>query len=239
MPRKFAHGEPFGKWHVRSLRDDTRAIDTHAANMPKSSIPPQKEPRPGWKLRECRKHAGLTLEQLAERVGTSKGYLSDMERGERRYNQDWVELLARELDVDEVTIFTGPLPPASRGVPVVGYVGAGGDGDFADDYMQGEAIDWIEPGLPEGRIALRVRGDSMEPLAHEGEVVMFGPQVPPQQLVGRRVMARLRDGGKLFKVLGPQDPQTGRFALYSLNSAYEPILAELEWVLPFEGLRAK
>lgn len=182
---------------------------------------------------------GLTLEKLAERVGTSKGYLSDMEAGKRRYNQDWVELLAKELGLEPVTIFTGPMPPPSRGIPVVGYVGAGGDGDFADDYMQGEAIDWIEPDLPEGRIALRVRGDSMEPLAHEGEVVIFGPQIHPDRMVDKRVMARLRDGGKLFKVLGPKDLKTNRYALYSLNSAYAPIHAELEWVLPFEGLRAK
>lgn len=49
-------------------------------------------------LREWRKHRQLTQEQLADRIGTSKGYLSDLERGVRRYNQDLLEALADALN---------------------------------------------------------------------------------------------------------------------------------------------
>jgi len=51
-------------------------------------------------LREWRKHRGLTQEQLASRLETSKGYISDLERGVRRYNQDILEALAKALNCE-------------------------------------------------------------------------------------------------------------------------------------------
>lgn len=52
---------------------------------------------PRWYLRQWRKHRGYTQERLAEMIGTSKGYLSDLERGVRRWNQDILEQLAEAL----------------------------------------------------------------------------------------------------------------------------------------------
>lgn len=53
--------------------------------------------RQRWYLREWRKHRGLTIEKLAEIVNRSKGYLSHIERGEKRYNQDLLEELSHAL----------------------------------------------------------------------------------------------------------------------------------------------
>jgi len=50
-----------------------------------------------WRLREWRRHRGYTQERLAEMVGTSKGYLSDLERGNRRYNEEILNALADAL----------------------------------------------------------------------------------------------------------------------------------------------
>lgn len=49
-------------------------------------------------VREWRKFRGLTLEQLAERVGVTAGALSQLERGEVNYTQPMLEALADELD---------------------------------------------------------------------------------------------------------------------------------------------
>lgn len=62
--------------------------------------------RSGWYLAAWRDFRGLSLEELAEEVGTSKGQISDLETGAEkkgtkqnaRYNRDWVESLARALD---------------------------------------------------------------------------------------------------------------------------------------------
>lgn len=50
-----------------------------------------------WFLKAWRKHRGYTQERLAEMVGSSAGYISDMEKGKRRYNQDLLEALAEAL----------------------------------------------------------------------------------------------------------------------------------------------
>lgn len=49
-------------------------------------------------LRQWRQYRKLTLEQLAEKVGTSKSYVSEIERGVVRYNQDTLESLAAALN---------------------------------------------------------------------------------------------------------------------------------------------
>ena len=53
----------------------------------------------GWYLREWRKKRGYNQEKFAELVGTSAGYISDLERGERRFNQDTLEAFATALNI--------------------------------------------------------------------------------------------------------------------------------------------
>ena len=53
--------------------------------------------RKPWFLREWRKHRGYTQEQFAEMTGLSKPYVSQLERGERQFNQDLLELFAIHL----------------------------------------------------------------------------------------------------------------------------------------------
>lgn len=48
-------------------------------------------------IKEWRKHRGLTQEQLAERIGMDKSYLSKIESGKRRYDQPFLEAAAEIL----------------------------------------------------------------------------------------------------------------------------------------------
>lgn len=48
-------------------------------------------------IRQWRKHRGLTLEQLAERIGMTHQNLGKIERGKVPYNQVLLELLAEQL----------------------------------------------------------------------------------------------------------------------------------------------
>lgn len=48
-------------------------------------------------IREWRKHRGLTQEQLAERIGIGRSYLTKIERGARRYDQPFLEAAAEAL----------------------------------------------------------------------------------------------------------------------------------------------
>lgn len=53
--------------------------------------------RRSWYLREWRKHRGLTQQQLADLLNTTKGYVSQLESGKRNYTQRQLEALADAL----------------------------------------------------------------------------------------------------------------------------------------------
>ena len=71
--------------------------------MPKSARPHPKPARRPTFIRPWRKHRGLTLAQLADRLATelevqiSEGQLSRIERGETPYSQDILEAIAAAL----------------------------------------------------------------------------------------------------------------------------------------------
>lgn len=48
-------------------------------------------------IREWRKHRELSQEQLAERIGINRAYLSKIEGGKRRYDQPFLEAAAEVL----------------------------------------------------------------------------------------------------------------------------------------------
>jgi len=56
--------------------------------------------RQKWFLRQWRKHRGLSQERLAERIGTTKSRISELETGRERYNQDVLEMLADALECE-------------------------------------------------------------------------------------------------------------------------------------------
>lgn len=47
-----------------------------------------------WFLKQWRNHRGYTQDRLAEMTGLSKPYVSQLERGDRQYTQDLLELFA-------------------------------------------------------------------------------------------------------------------------------------------------
>lgn len=62
------------------------------------------EQRPKHYLRAWRKHRDLTLEQVAERAGTTHATLSRVERGVHPYNQALLELLADIYNTDPASL---------------------------------------------------------------------------------------------------------------------------------------
>lgn len=63
-------------------------------------------------IRQWRKHRGLTLERLSERVDMSVGNLSQIERGSYAYTQDTLEALAQALSCEPADlIMRNPLDP--------------------------------------------------------------------------------------------------------------------------------
>ena len=67
--------------------------------------PPRKQYRRTF-IREWRKFRGLTLEQLAERIGMKASTLSYLERGQSAYTQGTLESLALALNVEVASLLT-------------------------------------------------------------------------------------------------------------------------------------
>lgn len=66
-------------------------------------------------IKEWRQHRSLTLEQLAEKVGTTHGTLSRIEHGKIHYRQTMLEAIAEALDVEPGDLLSrNPLDPADE-----------------------------------------------------------------------------------------------------------------------------
>jgi phage repressor protein C with HTH and peptisase S24 domain len=123
------------------------------------------------------------------------------------------------------------------GVPVVGFVGAGGEVVFEDDFQKGDGLYRVDglPDMPIGMIGLEVRGDSMLPLFRNGYVAFIhrdSDQVEDAALQDWAI-ARVTDGRTLLKQIR-RSAQPGLYDLLSLNA--DPIEAvELNWATPVRG----
>lgn len=55
-------------------------------------------------IRQWREHRGLTQEQLAARIDMTPSHLSMLERGQRGYTQDTMEIIAEALQTDVASL---------------------------------------------------------------------------------------------------------------------------------------
>ena len=69
--------------------------------------------RPRWYVEEWLEHLGITQERLAELMGTSKGYVSEILKNKRRYNESTLSAIAEALGRAEWELLgVNPLSPA-------------------------------------------------------------------------------------------------------------------------------
>ena len=202
----------------------------------------------GERIAKARRAKGLSQAALGRKVNVAQTTVSSWEVGRTEPARDEVARVAAELDVPlaDLELGEGDHWPGGRprGLPLVGRVGAGGEGAYADDYAMGAADEFIEalPGMPvdEDIIVLEVDGDSMVPAVFDGDLAFFGPvRHDMDNLVNKRVMARLADGRKFFKIL-KRGSRRGLWTLRSLNPATPDIEdVHLTWVLPYRGSRPR
>lgn len=60
----------------------------------------------GKKIKYLREKAGMTLEQLGERLGVTKGYVHHMENGNRKISLDFLQNIADIFNVEMHYFFT-------------------------------------------------------------------------------------------------------------------------------------
>ena len=174
--------------------------------------------QPSNRIREYRRARAMSLQELAERVGTSKSQIDKLERGQRRLTSEWMVRLAGPLECDpralidlseldlhglgpEAATFaygTGPMLPV-RGL-------ARRDDDSEKLYFTSDPIDHVArpPVLMHTRdaYALYVVDTSMMPMYRPRQVLFVNPHKPAAAECG--VVMTLRDNSVLIRQLVKQ-----------------------------------
>lgn len=174
----------------------------------------------GKRLRELREQAGLSRDGLARLAGTSAGQIQKLELEERKLTIQWMARLAPHLNATTADFLPrSPAAKAQRGggedalyetqrgfrqepaelpetIPILGTAEGGEDGW---SLFNGEVIGEIaRPPALAGvakAYALYVRGESMEPRYHPGEIIFIHPSKPSPRGTYVLVQARPRTEG--------------------------------------------
>jgi hypothetical protein len=184
----------------------------------------------GWRLGRAadptRKDNDRYFEWLARetRLGQTKPERDETERAAQRFAERMTRRVASARSIERMTVRT------VRGAPRPGREGRGDAPAWDLSVAAGTGRElWDEPctswvrvpsGVPDGRhVALKVAGDSMLPLFHDGDTILvrLGPEIGPNQVV----VARHPDDGYVVKRVDRIEP--ARIELTSLNDAYAPI----------------
>jgi len=119
---------------------------------------------------------------------------------------------------------------SNRTIPIVGYVGAGSQIYTIDDHAKGDGIEVVDcpwDALGPSTVAVRVRGDSMQPAYFDNDLIFYDRQSADfDNLLGRECVLALSDGRKFIKQL--RRTQSGQWYLHSHNA--DPIIGvNIEW----------
>ena len=125
--------------------------------------------------------------------------------------------------------------PLSSSVPVIGFVQAGAKGFFDEEgYPKGDS--WDEVHFPEfnatnddGVYALKVNGDSMEPLYRTGDILVVSPKSKTR--IGDRVIIKTTNGEVMAKEIVKQNSK--RVEIKSINPEHknrEIPTTEIVWI---------
>lgn len=181
-------------------------------------------------MRERREALGLTQDELAERAGISRPYLSDLEQDKRkRPGKERLDALAKALGIPSLTEPNGrnyrslPDPPASRDLrPGYAYA-ACGDPRNPEDAPSEIGLRPVPSGLEDllgpNSFYVVVDGNSMAGAnIRNGNIAWVNPDERPRSR--RPVLARIRRddgeyGGMIIKRFVPNGGERGEDCLQS------------------------
>lgn len=182
----------------------------------------------GERIRRARVKAGLTQQQLADKLGLTRPTITQWETGATTPHAKKLEELAKALGLPRLEIFgrsdvdrnVRDGPGVARYVPEISWVQAGAWTEVADVQVDLQEVPHWPCPVPcsERAFCLRVQGDSMAPAFPRGVLIYVDPEVPPMS--GRKVVAvceetgaatfkqYFEDGGqKYLKAMNPNWPE--------------------------------
>lgn len=136
-------------------------------------------------LKRLRTERGWTHDQIADRMGLSRGGYLKLERGERKLNEHTINLAAKAFGVprsiimgDEISL---PPPSSAPELPVYTAVEAGaGTMVISTDPIDTVPRPWYVKNIRDA-YAVLVVGDSMHPVLEAGDLAIVNPRLPPMR----------------------------------------------------------
>ena len=186
------------------------------------------------RIKERRQKHGLTQVALAELAGLHPSAVSRFENGERNLKPDQLSAVAGALAISLEKLYATDANvvdavPDIRQIPVIDYVQAGRWTAVNPDLS--EVRETIPTNLecPPSTFAMRIRGDSMQPLFNEGDIVTINPMLSP--LPGDYVVAVEVSGEatfKKFRIVGLNADGRSVFELVALNPDYGSVRSDVQ-----------
>jgi transcriptional regulator with XRE-family HTH domain len=183
-------------------------------------------------LNEIMRVRSWKQEDLAEALKTTQANVSRWLKG-REPRSDAIEAirsLARECGL------IAESPKERQLIPIMGYVGAGGDVEPDFEQVPYDGLDQVQldyvVGIVGDPIGFEITGDSNQPKYSAGEIVIVEREQPwaTESMIGDFAVVRTYDGHRYLKKIMPG---RGRhvFNLVSLNA---PTIegARIEWASP-------
>jgi transcriptional regulator with XRE-family HTH domain len=176
---------------------------------------------------------GWTQAQLAEALGVGQNDISRYLKGRepRGSTMEAIRSLALHWGVlDRDT--------ERHMIPVMGYVGAGGDVDPDFEQVPFDGLEQIELPPPLGTLGelagFIVRGESMMPRYNDGDVVVVDREpynTGFATLVGEEAVIITHEGRRFLKRIMPSE-RRGIYQLVSVGAGFDPIFASIRLASP-------
>ena len=179
-------------------------------------------------VKKLTEEQGMSMSELARRVGTAKSAISRYFNGTREFPLNKVEEFASALHTTPDFLLGMEYEPQTQQglqIPVLGNVAAGIPISAVEDILDYEEIDSSFQNQGEF-FALRIKGDSMQPKMDDGDVVIVRQQSDANS--GDTVIALVNGDDATCKKL--QKTENG-IMLLSTNPNYLPMFFTNEEIL--------
>ena len=130
------------------------------------------------------KQSGLSQAGFGKVLGKSQGLISDILNNRSNISGDMIQLLGYKMNVNLDYLLHGkqPMyrfkrPKETFHVPIIADIPAGPWQYWIDSYAAGAGDDYVAAPDVKGKnlFAVRVDGDSMEPVLFEGDILVIDP----------------------------------------------------------------
>ncbi len=251
---------------IEWLRDGTGDEEAELAKVDLAALTPHRiftpahAGTPRGYLRRMIELAGLNPAKLARQIKYDAGVIENVVNGGGRISRAMAEKIHEVIpEADVETMLGGSESPRVldetgmsgtvgerptivsfdetkvRMIPMISWAQAGTSVNFDDDAYAGDTVPAFNVSDPRA-IALKLRGDSMEPRMKEGDTIIICPSWEAKN--GDIVVVRTTKGDVMCKLY--QSKFNGQFAvLSSYNSAHPPLelsMDEIAWIYPVHSV---